>query len=59
VLRYVALRETTDLGETFKLMNKGWHLVAASMNSGVWVYLLGRQDLGIPYDEESDSYDGV
>lgn len=40
-----------------EMMARGWHLISASLDGGdQWHYMLGRPDIGLPYDKEVDAY---
>jgi hypothetical protein len=53
------LKPVSRLEECLQLMLEGWHLAAASFNGQTqrWEYLMGRPDVGLPYDPELDTYD--
>lgn len=38
------------------MMSEGWHLAAASYDGQRWEFLMGRPDVGLPYDPEADTY---
>jgi hypothetical protein len=40
-----------------QMMNSGWHLISASLDGeDRWRYMLGRPDVGLGYDPDTDAY---
>jgi len=54
----VALKAVQTSDEAMGLMDGGWVLAAASFDSQSqrWRFLMGRPDVGLEYDDESDAY---